>query len=130
MSSHLMDALNFLFGVLYWIWGVLNWFFGFPLVGVIVGSLIGAIVSGWYAKRSSKELREEAAGLRSQTNRLARLMVDAGIIDAEFDDAGNFLRVVRLVGVARGRSRARGTLSIGDAAGDPPEEPPDPPDPS
>jgi hypothetical protein len=112
---------------------VVNWFFGLPIVnqvfGAVVGAVVSVLVSRHYAKRSSEELKSETYRLRRLISELAYLMKTEGLIDAEFDEAGNLKRIIRLSGTSTGRSSARGTLTGGSPPGDPPDQPPDPSNP-
>jgi len=48
------------------------------LIGAILGSLIGGLISWWFARTSSKELRAEIARLEHATAVLARLITLVG----------------------------------------------------
>ena len=91
------------------VWGVLNSVLSIPVVSVAVGGLIGGLISLYFSKQGSRDLRRAAAGLRDQSerllvetrlvrellNKLAFGLAQAGQIDATFDEQGQ-LRGINL----------------------------------
>lgn len=99
---------------------------------VLLGAVIGAVVNYCFARRSSKELRAETARLSEEATRLsreishlARLMRDAGLIDAEFDEAGNLLRIfkIEIIGTATAGASAHAILTVDYPDQGPDQEP-------
>jgi hypothetical protein len=92
------------------------------VVSVLLGGAITAFLSWYFYQRASRELKDEAAALREESERLRRhttLMLrgleDAGLAEYSRDEQGEIEgMVIKLSGVAGGRSGATGTLTVGD----------------
>ena len=98
------------------------------LLLLLLGAAIGARVNQHYAERSSEELTNDAARIRRHVSELARLMHEAGLIEAVFDEDDNLVRIVKLHGKVSARAHARGELTVDrEEANDPNEQPPNPP---
>jgi hypothetical protein len=92
------------------------------VVSVLLGGAITACLAWYLYQRASRELKDEAAALREESERLRRHttpilrgLEDAGLAEYSRDERGEIEgMVIKLSGVAGGRSGATGTLTVGD----------------
>ena len=66
------------------------------VISTIVGVILGGLVNACFSWQGSKELRREAGNLKQLTKKLMLMMDDAGLIEVEWDEDGNPIRVVKL----------------------------------
>jgi hypothetical protein len=89
-------------------------------VNIVIGALIGTVlsvpvavaISLWFARGSSRDLKAEAARLRTLVNALARHLHMGGVIKAEFDGAGDLMRFVTIE-LGGNQPRPTGELGVG-----------------
>ena len=93
------------------------------LLWTVVGLVLGAVANWYFARRyyirSSEGLREEAAELKGETQRVRRLvntlsraMEESGLIDVNRDESGEMVGiVVRLGGSVHGTAKLEGNLT-------------------
>jgi hypothetical protein len=91
--------------------------FGFgPLrivASLIAGALLSLIVSRYYSKRASEELRSEAARLRKQTNLILRAMHNTGFAEITWDEHGEPEgMVIKISAASGGRSDMSATPTV------------------
>jgi hypothetical protein len=92
--------------------------FGFgPLrivASLIAGALLSLIVSRYYSRRASEELRSEAERLRKQTNLILRAMHNTGFAEITWDEHGEPEgMVIKLSGAAEASGGMSGKLTVG-----------------
>jgi hypothetical protein len=105
------------------------------LLGVLLGCVAvwgtsRALPAWYFYQRSSRELKDEAAALREESERLRRHttlilrgLEDAGLAEYSRDERGEIEgMVIKFSGVAGGRSGATGTLTVGDEGAAPADQ--------
>jgi hypothetical protein len=76
--------------------------------------LITAYFSRRYYLKASEDLSQEAGNLKQLTTKLMLMMDDAGLIEVEWDEEGNPIRVVKLSGTLGARGGFSGNIQVGD----------------
>jgi hypothetical protein len=92
------------------------------VVSVLLGGAITACLAWYFYQSASRELKDEAAALREESERLrhhttliVRGLEDAGLAESSRDERGEIEgMVIKLGDVAGGRSGDPDTLSVGD----------------
>jgi len=83
------------------------------IITTVLSVIFGGLISAYFSWQGTKELRREAGNLQLLTKKLMLMMDDAGLIEAEWDEVGNPIRVVKLSGVSQGSSSATAELTVG-----------------
>jgi gas vesicle protein len=95
--------------------------FWHTVAGIVVGGIISAVISYIFAQQASKELREEADGLRRETedvrhyiNALITYLEAAGMIQVRRDENGRPIetRIIRLSAAMSGVSGVSATPTV------------------
>jgi|SRR5215216_675799 len=102
--------------------------FSYTVASIVFGGIVSAVISYYFARRASRELRREADGLRRETedvrhyvNALISYLEAAGSIEVRRDEAGRPIdvRIIYLSGTISGGGSMSGNLTVGE--GDQPE---------
>jgi hypothetical protein len=103
--------------------------FWYTVAGIVFGGIVSAVISYIFARKASKELREEAEDLRRETREVRRyvevlmgFLEDAGQIAVTRDDRGRptNVRILRGGGIYAPRP---GSMGGGELTVTSPEEP-------
>lgn len=86
--------------------------FIYTLAAVFIGGIITLLVSKYYYKSASKDLKGEVSKLEKLSNMILRVMEDEGWVELNIDKQGNIQGFVRkLSGSSHGKSGANGKLT-------------------
>ena len=86
--------------------------FIYTLAAVFIGGIITLLVSKYYYKSASKDLKGEVSKLKKLSNMILRVMEDEGWVKLNIDKQGNIQGFVRkLSGSANIKFEAHGNLS-------------------
>jgi hypothetical protein len=98
--------------------------FFYTVAGIVFGGVVSAVISYYFARKASEELREEADKLREETkdvshyiNALISYLEAAGAISVVRDEAGRPIetRIIRLSGAVLGVSGLSATVTVEEA---------------
>ena len=94
-------------------------------VGAFLGGLISWLITWWYSRQGSEELRREAEDVRHYVNALISYLEGAGVIRVVRDDNDRPIetKIIRISGISGGE----GGMSVGLSVGDQEQVPPDVP---
>ena len=86
--------------------------FIYTLAAVFIGGIITLLVSKYYYKSASKDLKGEVSKLERLSNMILRVMEDEGWVELNTDKQGNIKGFVRkLSGSSHSKSGANGKLT-------------------